>query len=251
MKKILLILFIPVSFVLIAADESPEMSFNKLKQAACQSNADEFLARVNLQELTISNYKNDNSDATEADLKAFMATPEFTEKVKKTKENFQQAITQKDNPVCKFKLLSSKIKGNTASLHILEDPDNPYLIFNYIFKKNGDKWQWSALDEELINAPIKVTADELGKDYASNTISADRDYKGKVLQITGEIFQVDKDKKNNIYIALGTKLLPDVYCFVKKSHYSKVTELEAGKEITITGICTGKQTYVLMNECVF
>lgn len=239
-----------LSIVMCSSSESPETSFEKFKQAACQGNVDEIFSRIDIKALSISNYKENNPNASDADIQIYLASPKYNEAINKFKENIKNLISQKDNDICKFNLIESKTEGNTAILHIQEKPDNPYLIYKYTFKKNGNRWLWASVDG-ILNEPIKLNSDTLQREYGSNSIASDQKYKGKVIEIKGKIFKVDKDVTGKVYIALGEKLLPDTMCYIKSSNIQKVSELKAGSDITLTGVCSGLNLLPVITECVF
>lgn len=239
-----------LSLVMCSSSESPEASFEKFKQAACQKNTEEFLSRIDFNSLAISNFKEKNPQATDAEIQAYVTSQKYNEDLNKFKENIKKLITENDNELCKFTLIKTTTNGDVATLNVQENPDNPYLIYKYTFRKSGNKWLWASV-EGLDNPPLAISSADLYEEYKSNEIAADQKYKGKTVQITGKINQIGKDIANQVYFTIGSGIMGDVQCIIKKSHIDKVASLKPGQEIEVTGVCDGKVMIVELKECVF
>lgn len=252
MKKLPSILFLIVIMALsqCSKGESPETSFEKFKQAGCMGNADEALSRMDMKALAISVFKEGNPQAADVDIQAYITSPKYNEDVSQMTARFKKTLSQKDNDLCKMAGIKSEINGNTAIIHVQENPDNPYLIFKHIYVKRGNTWLWSSIDG-LVNPPLYISSDTLYREYQSNVIAADQKYKGKAIQITGTINQIGKDIATQVYFTVGSGIMGDVQCFVKPSLIDKVASLKPGQNIEVTGICNGKLMIVELKECVF
>ena len=82
----------------------------------------------------------------------------------------------------------------------------------------------------------------LHQDYMDNPISADAKYKGKILKLTGEVYNIDREIAGNTYITFnigGQYSFKDVRITFKKSEESKVAQLKKGQTVTIKGECIG------------
>lgn len=101
---------------------------------------------------------------------------------------------------------------------------------------------------------IKVNYETLHKEYMDNPIAADAKYKGKKLQLTGSVDNIDREIAGNTYITfhVGDKYsFQDVRITFKKSEQSEVAKLKKGQKVTIKGECTGTllSTTVAMKNC--
>lgn len=100
--------------------------------------------------------------------------------------------------------------------------------------------------------PIKVTADSLLKAYEANEISADAQFKGKTVEITGTIDTIGKDILNDPYVALDTQnSIFNVQCMFDKSNSEKLVNLSKGTKITLTGVVSGKMWNIIVRQCNF
>jgi hypothetical protein len=230
--------------------ESAEAGFKKLQQAACQSNVDEFLSRLDFESLLVSMYKEDSPEATEADIQAFKNSSDFSEQLKGFREALKKSISNPNNPFCKAVMKTVKSEEDIATIHVQEDPDNPYYIQAYTFRRVDNKWIWSSVDG-FVNPPISATSSEIDKAYGANAIAADQRFKGKAITINGKVNLVDKDITGKVFIMIGEGIIGDVQCFVRASHAQKAAELKAGDDIEITGIGNGKLVIPSLIECVW
>lgn len=103
------------------------------------------------------------------------------------------------------------------------------------------------INEKLISA-IEIDAEKLISIYASNEVSADSKYKGKILKITGFVHDIGKDFTDNSYITLGNKELRSVQCFFNKKHENEIGEISKSQYVTIIGKCDGLMMNVLINN---
>lgn len=87
---------------------------------------------------------------------------------------------------------------------------------------------------------LTVAADKLAKDYAGNLVSADNKYKGKVLEVSGKVAKVDKDRVGRPWIELKTDGNLVLKCEFTREMIAQLDDVEAMKEITIRGRCKGK-----------
>jgi len=90
---------------------------------------------------------------------------------------------------------------------------------------------------------IKITAAQLVSEYQENGVKADNQYKGKLLEVTGTVRNIDKDLLDTVFITLnggGDWSLNDVQCYFKdKEEIEKVAELSKGQTVTVIGTCNG------------
>jgi len=125
------------------------------------------------------------------------------------------------------------------------------LLVFYIYPKLTNKFD-SKIQQKYSDPIVSTTASKLYKIYQQNTSSADKQYKGKIVSVTGEIGSIGKDMIGKFNICLKTEnSLCGIQCFFDKTHKKKVIAQEKGATITITGRCDGKTEKVILRKCVF
>jgi hypothetical protein len=94
-----------------------------------------------------------------------------------------------------------------------------------------------------------LTASELYDDYKANEVTADRQYKGKVIAVTGIVSSIGKDIFDNPYILLSTgEYFEGVQCYPENEDIA--ASAVKGNKITLIGRCAGiSLTNVLIKEC--
>lgn len=114
---------------------------------------------------------------------------------------------------------------------------------NYIKQINPDNPLIPKVDME-------VTASELYRAYEANEVSADQQYKGKRLLITGVVENIGKDVMDNPYVALKIDFLKGVNCYFDYENNKVLSQLNKGQEIQIIGTCAGLTlTDVVVRDC--
>ena len=114
---------------------------------------------------------------------------------------------------------------------------------NYIKQINPDNPLIPKVDME-------VTASELYRAYEANEVSADQQYKGKRLLITGVVENIGKDVMDNPYVALKIDFLKGVNCYFDDKNNKVLSHLSKGQKIQIIGTCAGLTlTDVVVRDC--
>jgi len=114
---------------------------------------------------------------------------------------------------------------------------------NYIKQINPDNPLIPKVDME-------VTASELYRAYEANEVSADQQYKGKRLLITGVVENIGKDVMDNPYVALKIDFLKGVNCYFDDENNKVLSHLSKGQKIQIIGTCAGlTSTDVVVKDC--
>ena len=103
-------------------------------------------------------------------------------------------------------------------------------------------------------AAIEVTAKEMLQEYDDNEVKADEKYRDKLVTVTGKINDVGKDILDEAYVSVGTGSEYEfitVQCyFSDEEELKKVSDLNKGDDITLTGTCDGMSINILLNDCV-
>jgi hypothetical protein len=100
---------------------------------------------------------------------------------------------------------------------------------------------------------VKVTAEQLYKDYQDNSVAADQKYKDKVVQVTGKVLKVGKDTFGNemVSLATGADLELGITCYFGESARPDAAKLSPGQTAVMTGRCVGLRagSYIQLNDC--
>ena len=117
---------------------------------------------------------------------------------------------------------------------------------------NGDSAAQSGVDGQSEPEYIEVTPAALYSAYENNEVSADNEYKHKLLKISGTIDSIGKDILDEVYITFEAgNVFESIQCyFSEKEEIDKVATLSEGDTVTIIGKCDGKSLNVLVDDCV-
>ncbi len=102
---------------------------------------------------------------------------------------------------------------------------------------------------------ICVTADRLCQDYDENRFQADAEYEGNILDVSGEIGQIDRGiLTDEAFLTLDCGLFgdifTDVWCYFDEDDEDKLLSIEEGDYAVVRGNCTGKSTIcVTISHC--
>jgi len=101
-------------------------------------------------------------------------------------------------------------------------------------KPEGDKPPKDGTDQ-TVNPVAKLTFAELRKEYA-HPIQADVKYKGKFIELTGPVWEIDSD-------AIGFGAMPTdratIICKIDPAHKAEFTTVKEGKSFTLIGRVAG------------
>jgi len=87
---------------------------------------------------------------------------------------------------------------------------------------------------------VVVLANKLDEEYDANLIGADTKYKGKVLELTGKVKRVDRDRFGKPWIEFETESDAVMKCEFPKESDAPLGKVEVNKNLTIRGLCKGK-----------
>ena len=93
---------------------------------------------------------------------------------------------------------------------------------------------------------IVVTPNELMRAYQQNSLRADEQFKGKILQVTGRITAFDRSLDGRPVVILNNGINVN---FIR-SEENKVLNLSRGQTVTIRGTCGGLLFFVMINNSV-
>lgn len=97
---------------------------------------------------------------------------------------------------------------------------------------------------------IIVNAETLIKDYRENEVAADKEYKNKILEVDGVVFQVKKEGIRIIVILQESKSYWGVKCQFNKEYEVDAEDLRKGDKIRIIGRCMGmRDNFPYLSNC--
>lgn len=100
---------------------------------------------------------------------------------------------------------------------------------------------------------MQITSNKLIAAYKSNEVAADEIYKGKLLQVTGEVGSIKKDILDNLYVTLKSDerfSFVSVQCYFTKAFTKRLTKLKKGQKLTVTGRCKGLMGTISIKDCI-
>jgi uncharacterized protein (DUF1330 family) len=99
-------------------------------------------------------------------------------------------------------------------------------------------------------AAVTVTPQELARAYATDEQAAHQKYGDKFLRLTGVVERLGKDAEGEDFIVLkpGNEGL-QVECYFDGDDDMPPPKLQPGQEVTLVGMCTGKEGNVQIHQC--
>jgi hypothetical protein len=95
--------------------------------------------------------------------------------------------------------------------------------------------------EQKVEA-IKLQAEILRQAYKANEVNADNLYKGKLVEISGNVDSIGKDITDEAYVTFQTNesvAFDKVQCMFNKSEESILAQLKKGQAIKVQGTVSG------------
>jgi hypothetical protein len=106
---------------------------------------------------------------------------------------------------------------------------------------------------EDTDALLQVTAAQLADGYSTDDTGADRQYRSRLVEITGIVDEVSTDSLDRRVVELaGIALADDSRTDVKCIFADTIEDtyaIRAGDQVTVVGTCVGKGGDVLVTDC--
>jgi hypothetical protein len=104
---------------------------------------------------------------------------------------------------------------------------------------------------------FSLSSDQLLADYSNDTVSANKKYLDKVIQLKGKVSDIVTDQKGGVVIVLNDgKSMFGITCTISDNSKEAGKKFQKGAEISLKGICTGGTVdpdfggaAVTMNKC--
>ncbi len=113
------------------------------------------------------------------------------------------------------------------------------------------KDEQEAREVESSKPELTIKAEQLFAKYVANEVAADREYKGKILQVVGYVKSISKSiVDDQIYVSLSTdEMFGGIQCFFSKDKENVIAQLTKGQYVTVIGKCDGKFANVMIKQC--
>ena len=111
----------------------------------------------------------------------------------------------------------------------------------------------AAARQKAIDEAIKVNASTLYEEFNTNNVGAENKYKGKMLLVTGTVYNIDKTFfLGTAYVNLMAGYVADgVTAYFSSEGKSQITNVSQGQTITVLGRCSGRSLgSAILNDCV-
>lgn len=110
----------------------------------------------------------------------------------------------------------------------------------------------SDISGALAKPDFKVSAPELCREYVANSIAADIKYKGKLIEVSGMIKDINKDMVDTIYVILDAQnpeSITDAQLYFSDAHEKEAAALYKGEYFGAVCRCDGKFMNVMLKDC--
>lgn len=112
-------------------------------------------------------------------------------------------------------------------------------------------YQFTRTHDEMASqiSSAKISSDKLFSEFVNNEQVANEKYLGKVIEVSGEIYSIEKGNQEDINILFMTEgEMFGVSCNFKRSDLDSLPE--PGQSITIKGECSGMLSDVIIIRCI-
>ncbi len=95
---------------------------------------------------------------------------------------------------------------------------------------------------------LKINAIDLANTYKANEINADKLYKGRMVEMTGVVYDIS-DMLGSQSITIEGQDYNNVLCFFKPNQKDKLGTLQKGQTITLIGVVDGYSLMTVVKNC--
>lgn len=113
--------------------------------------------------------------------------------------------------------------------------------------------EYTRSNEDLSSAQAEVTisAQNLMNAFTENEAAANAKYLNKIVRVQGVVKTISRDSLGSYSIELATESeLSVISCLLDKRHNEDAKKVTPGRSVTITGLCTGALTDVVLVRSV-
>ncbi|MCU7547990.1 OB-fold putative lipoprotein [Chitinophagaceae bacterium LB-8] len=107
-----------------------------------------------------------------------------------------------------------------------------------------------------VKTDVKINAKELIAAFEKDSAAANKQYLGKVMEVTGNVKSVEKEE-GSATVSLGESgAMSSVRCSMDTTYVQEAANIQEGNSITVKGACTGFMSEellgsdVILNRCI-
>lgn len=100
-----------------------------------------------------------------------------------------------------------------------------------------------------LSPDFMVPAVNLADEFERDETAANKKYLGRLIQVTGTLFNIDNGKDKLISITVGDDI-HKIACLLDIEHAATIKQYKVSDSIAVKGICTGFLMDVELNRCV-
>lgn len=107
-----------------------------------------------------------------------------------------------------------------------------------------------------VKADAAVSAPALIAAFEKDSAAANKQYMGKILEVTGNVKSVEKEAKTATVVLGSDGSLSSVRCSMDSAFVQQAAAIQKGADVTIKGNCTGFMSVellgsdIILNRCV-
>jgi hypothetical protein len=113
-------------------------------------------------------------------------------------------------------------------------------------------YQYTRKNPDLLgaSADISILATNLQSEYGMDEDQANKKYLNKIIQVRGKVRQIETDSTGTVTLSLETSdPISSVSCQLDKRHADQASKSKEGDTVSLTGLCTGMLTDVVLVRC--
>ena len=97
--------------------------------------------------------------------------------------------------------------------------------------------------ENNVRCDFRISAKRFCKDFSNNELAADKKYRGKLVEIYGEVRSIG-GSTDAPYITIDAGFLSSIWCYFNMSDVDELSKINKGKSITIVGTYYGDNNVI-------
>lgn len=113
-------------------------------------------------------------------------------------------------------------------------------------------WLWNKPHEDIADATpeLSIQSQELIRAFETNEQDANNKYVGKLIEVSGKVFQIDNTADGSTNILLESENpMSTVMCQLDPLQKQEHSGLVVGQSIILKGKCSGFTTDVVLDRC--
>ena len=131
------------------------------------------------------------------------------------------------------------------------------ILFSFLVVIGAIVWysykQYNKKNSDLAftKADVRITSGDLIRSFETNEKSANQKFLDKIVAVTGQVKEINKDEKGYYTLVLGEQgAMSSVRCSMDANHALNLALIKMGTPITIRAACTGFNSDELLGSDV-